>query len=183
MDPGTYGGRYHPQLGPIEPELDHWELALVHEADARGTPILAICRGAQLLNVARGGNLFQHLPEEPGGGVAHRLAGKGQHGAHGVRVDPDSLLGRAMGGVGAADVNSYHHQAARRLGRGIKPVAWADDGVVEGIELTDRDFGVGVQWHAEGIVERPEQLALFKEFVQAASRYGSGSSRRLRRAA
>jgi putative glutamine amidotransferase len=183
MDPGTYGGRYHPQLGPIEPELDRWELALVREADARDMPILAICRGLQLLNVARGGNLFQHLPEEPGGAVAHRLQGKGLHGSHDVTVDPDSTLARALGGTADPHVNSYHHQAARRLGRGVKAVAWAPDGVVEGIELADRDFAVGVQWHAEAIVERPEQLTLFREFVAAAGRYGSGTGTRLRRAA
>jgi putative glutamine amidotransferase len=183
MDPGTYGGRYHPDLGPIEPELDAWELAIAREADARGMPILAICRGLQLLNVARGGNLFQHLPEDPGGAIAHRLPGKGQHGAHVVRVDPESLLGQALGGVSEAHVNSYHHQAARRLGRGVKAVAWAPDGVVEGIELAGRDFAVGVQWHAEAIVERPEQLSLFREFVAAADRYDSGAGARLRRAA
>jgi putative glutamine amidotransferase len=183
MDPGTYGGRYHSQLGPLEPELDQWELALVRDADAHGIPLLAICRGQQLLNVARGGNLYQHLPEEPGGEVAHRLPGKGEHGAHDVVIEPDSLLARAMGGLTEAHVNSYHHQAARRLGRGVKPVAWSADGVVEGIELPDRDFAVGVQWHAEAIVEQPEQLALFREFVAAAGRYGSGAGSRLRRAA
>jgi putative glutamine amidotransferase len=183
MDPGTYGGRYHPQLGPTEPLLDEFELALAREADTRGMPILAICRGAQLLNVARGGNLYQHLPEEPGGEVAHRLPGKGEHGAHDVAVEPDSLLGRSLGGLHNADVNSYHHQAARRLGRGVKAVAWAPDGVVEGIELTDREFAVGVQWHAESIVEQPEQLHLFQQFVAAAGRYGSGARQDLRRVA
>src|SRR3712207_9191586 len=67
MDPGTYGGRYHPKLGPIEPELDHWELAIARSADKRGMPILAICRGLQVLNVARGGTLFPPLPHAPGG--------------------------------------------------------------------------------------------------------------------
>jgi putative glutamine amidotransferase len=183
MDPGSYGGHYHAKLGPIEPELDQWELALVHEADARDMPIFAICRGAQILNVARGGTLFQHLPEEPGGNVHHRLHGKGDHGAHPVKIDSESILGRALGGLSVADVNSYHHQAARRLGRGVKAVAWADDGVVEGIELIDREFAVGVQWHAEAIVERDEQLALFREFVAVAGDYGSGVRRRLRPAA
>jgi putative glutamine amidotransferase len=183
MDPGTYGGRYHPQLGPIEPELDQFELAVARECDTRGVPILAICRGQQLLNVARGGTLFQHLPEDPGGEIAHRLPGKGQHGAHEVDIEADSLLGRALGGLGEAHVNSYHHQAVRELGRGVKPVAWAPDGVVEGIELPDREFAVGVQWHAEAIVEQPEQLALFREFVSAAGRYGTGAGGRLRRAA
>jgi putative glutamine amidotransferase len=183
MDPGTYGGRYHPQLGPTEPHLDLFELALTHAADNRGVPILAICRGAQLLNVARGGNLYQHLPDDMGEKVHHRLAGKGKHGAHEVRIDSDSQLGRALGGISEAHVNSYHHQAAHKLGRGVRAVAWARDGVVEGIELPDRDFAVGVQWHAEAIVERPEQLHLFREFVAAAGRYGSGAGSRLRRAA
>lgn len=174
MDPGTYGGRYHPELGPIEPALDRFELALAREADARGMPILAICRGQQLLNVARGGTLYQHVPDEPGGDVAHRLPGKGMHGEHDVEVEPASLLGRALGGVSSAHVNSYHHQAVHDLGRGVKPVAWSPDGLVEGIELADRDFAVGVQWHAEAIVEQSEQLSLFREFVGAAGRYGSG---------
>lgn len=184
MDPGTYGGRYHPHLGPLEPHLDIFELAMVRSADTRGLPILAICRGAQLLNVARGGDLFQHLPEDfPGDETHHRLPGKGRHGAHDVRVEPESLLGRALGGVADAHVNSYHHQAVHQLGRGVRAVAWAPDGVIEGIELPDRDFAVGVQWHAEAIVEKPEQLNLFREFVGAAGRYGSGAGSKLKRAA
>jgi putative glutamine amidotransferase len=183
MDPGTYGGRYHSQLGPTEPELDQFELSLTREAYARDMPILAVCRGHELLNVARGGDLYQHLPDEPGGDIAHRLPGKGQHGAHDVEIDPGSVLGRALGGLAAARVNSYHHQGVKRLGRGVRPVAWAPDGLVEGIELPDREFAIGVQWHAEAIVEQPEQLALFREFVSAAGRYGRGAGERLRPAA
>jgi putative glutamine amidotransferase len=180
MDPGTYGGRYHPKLGPTEPELDQFELALTREACSRDMPILAICRGQQLLNVARGGNLYQHVPEEPGGEIAHRLPGKGQHGAHDVDIEAGSLLSRALGGITHAQVNSYHHQAVRHLGRGVKPVAWAADGLIEGIEVPDCGWAVGVQWHAEAIVERPEQLSLFLEFVAVAGDYAGG---RLRRAA
>jgi putative glutamine amidotransferase len=183
MDPGTYGGRYHPQLGPVEPLLDRFELAMARGADARDMPILAICRGQQLLNVARGGDLYQHVPEDPGGDVAHRLAGKGRHGEHEVELEAGSLLSRALGGPVTAHVNSYHHQAVHRLGRGVKPVAWAPDGLIEGIELPDRHFAVGVQWHAEAIVEQPEQLALFREFVAAAGRYGSGLRKTAVRAA
>lgn len=183
MDPGTYGGRYHPKLGPTEPELDRFELAMTREACSRDMPILAICRGQQLLNVARGGNLYQHVPEEPGGEIEHRLAGKGRHGAHEVDIEPGSLLSRALGGVTTAQVNSYHHQAVHALGRGVKPVAWAPDGLIEGIEVPECGFALGVQWHAEAIVERPEQLALFREFVGAAGDYGSGVGTRLRRAA
>ena len=183
LDPGTYGGRYHPKLGPTEPALDQFELAMTREACKRGLPILAICRGQQLMNVARGGNLYQHVPEEPGGEIAHRLPGKGQHGAHDVRLEPGSLLSRALGGVTEAHVNSYHHQAVHALGRGVKPVAWAPDGLVEGIEVPDCGWAVGVQWHAEAIVEQPEQLALFREFVAMAGDYGSRSGERFRRAA
>jgi putative glutamine amidotransferase len=175
MDPGTYGGRYHPQLGPIEPELDRFELALAHGADARDMPILAVCRGQQLLNVARGGTLYQHVPEEPGGQVDHRLPGRGRHGEHDVTIEAGSRLSHALGGVTSAHVNSYHHQAVHDLGRGVKPVAWAPDGLIEGVELPDRDFAIGVQWHAEAIVQQPEQLALFREFIGAAGRYGSGA--------
>jgi putative glutamine amidotransferase len=181
MDPGTYGGRYHPKLGPTEPELDQFELALVRGACERGMPILAICRGQQLLNVARGGNLYQHVPEDPGGEIAHRLPGKGQHGAHEVSIEPDSQLARALGGVTRAHVNSYHHQAVHALGRGVRPVAWADDGLIEGIEVADCGFAIGVQWHAEAIVEQAEQLSLFREFISAAGRYGTDAG--LRRAA
>jgi putative glutamine amidotransferase len=183
MDPGTYGGRYHPKLGPVEPVLDRFELALAREADARGMPILAICRGQQLLNVARGGTLYQDLPDQHGGDVAHRLPGKNEHGAHDVRIEAGTTLGRALGGISTAHVNSYHHQAVHELGRGVRPAAWAADGVIEGIELPDREFAVGVQWHAEAIVEQPEQLALFREFVAAAGRFGTGAGERLRRAA
>ena len=183
MDPGSYGGRYHPKLGPTEPALDRFELTLAREADKRGVPILAICRGQQLLNVARGGTLYQDLPDQRASDTAHRLPGKNRHGAHEVDVEEGSLLGRALGGITTAHVNSYHHQAVQELGKGVKPVAWAPDGVVEGIELPDREFAVGVQWHAEAIVEQPEQLALFREFVAAAGRYGSGAGSRLRRAA
>ena len=156
---------------------------MARAADARAMPIMAICRGEQLLNVARGGNLYQHVPEDPGGQVAHRLAGKGRHAAHDVEVKAGSRLGRALGDVATAHVNSYHHQAVRRLGSGVTPVAWAPDGLVVGIELPDRDFAVGVQWHAEAIVDQPEQIALFREFVAAAGRYGGSPRRTLRSAA
>jgi putative glutamine amidotransferase len=183
MDPGTYGGRYHAQLGPTEPDLDHFELVLVHAALERGMPLLAICRGAQVLNVALGGNLYQHLPEDPGGEVAHRKrTADAPDIAHDVEVEPGCVLARALEQDGVTHVNSFHHQAAHRLGRGLVPVAWAPDGVVEGIELPDRDFVLGVQWHAEAMIDRPEQLALFESFVGAAGRYDAPVVR-VRRAA
>jgi putative glutamine amidotransferase len=172
IDPGTYGGRYHPKLGPTEPDLDRFELELVRGALERGMPVLAICRGAQMLNVALGGNLYQHLPEDFGEDVDHRKRkADDPDTAHDVTVEPRTTLAGALHRDGETHVNSFHHQAAHDLGRGLCPVAWAPDGVVEGIELPDREFVVGVQWHAEALTDRPEQAALFESFVSAAGRY------------
>jgi putative glutamine amidotransferase len=178
IDPGTYGGRYHEQLGPTEPDLDRFELALVRGALARRMPVLAICRGEQMLNVALGGDLYQHLPEEPGGPIDHRKRRSDDPDTvHDVRVAPETVLSRALEQDGQTEVNSYHHQAAHALGDGLTPVAWAPDGLVEAIELPDRDFVVGVQWHAEALVDRREQAALFEAFVEAAARYDSPAAR------
>ncbi|MEA2474621.1 MAG: putative glutamine amidotransferase [Thermoleophilaceae bacterium] len=169
IDPRTYGGEGHPQLGPTEPELDKFELAVTWAARARCIPILAICRGAQMLNVALGGSLHMHLPDDAGEKVEHRRAGSdGPAASHQIRVERDSMLGRVID-ADRVTVNSYHHQAARKLGRGLRAVAHADDGVIEAIELNGPDFVVGVQWHAE-CMDVPEQRALFESFVVAASR-------------
>jgi putative glutamine amidotransferase len=169
IDPRSYGGESHPRLGPTEPELDRFELAVTWAARARCIPILAICRGAQMLNVALGGSLHMHLPDDAGDRVEHRRPGSdGPAASHEVRVEPDSVLGRVTGAE-RVTVNSYHHQAARKLGRGLRAVAHADDGVIEGIELAGPDFVVGVQWHAE-CMEADPHLALFEAFVDAAAR-------------
>jgi len=172
LDPEAYHERRHPELGPVEPDLDRFELAVAREADAQGLPILAICRGAQALNVARGGTLWQHLPERAGKGIDHRQREPGDQATHDVTVEPGSRLAGILG-VTDARVNSFHHQAPREIGRGLTAVAWAPDGVIEGLESDERDFVVGVQWHAEGIAAvQPEQAALFEELVAAARRHG-----------
>jgi putative glutamine amidotransferase len=184
IDPGTYGGRYHSHLGPTEPNLDRFELAIVRGAVARGMPVLAICRGAQMLNVALGGDLYQHLPEDPGGAIEHRKRkADDPDTAHDVQVEPQTVLAGALHQDGECQVNSFHHQAAHRLGHGLRPVAHAPDGVVEAIELPEREFVVGVQWHAEALIERPEQAALFEAFVAAARRYDAAPPARVRRVA
>jgi putative glutamine amidotransferase len=173
IDPRSYGGESHLKLGPTEPELDRFELAVTWAARARCIPILAICRGAQILNVALGGSLHMHLPDDAGGRVEHRRPGSdGPAASHEIRVEPDSALGRVLG-TDRVTVNSYHHQAVRKLGRGLRAVAHADDGVIEAIELNGPDFVVGVQWHAE-CMEASEQRALFQAFVDAARR-GAGA--------
>lgn len=179
IDPATYGGDAHPALGPTEPEVDRFELAVTRAARARGIPILAICRGAQLLNVAHGGTLYMHLPDDAGGGIVHRREGDiGPNVAHDVRVEPGSILGGVLG-TARVEVNSFHHQAVRRLGRGLRAVAHAEDGVIEGIETSGPDFVVGVQWHAE-CMEGERHDALFDAFVAAsARRAGSPGQERL----
>jgi putative glutamine amidotransferase len=167
LHPGAYGATEHPELGPTEPELDRFELALARRAVIRGMPVLAICRGAQVLNVARGGTLHQHLPDL-GPVLGHRQDLSSGRPTHRVAVEPDSGLARLLG-TDALRVNSFHHQAVAELGVGLRVVARSADGIVEAIEGTTAGFVVGVQWHAECLVGRPEQRALFKALAEAAS--------------
>jgi putative glutamine amidotransferase len=177
LDPACYGAEPHPELGPIDHDVDVFEIELCRQADRRGMPILGICRGTQVLNVARQGSLIQHLPDFTDGAIEHRQKEPGDQTTHEVRVAPDSGLAQTTGG-GPVDVNSFHHQAIDRLGIGLRPVAWAKDGVIEAVEGEQQDDGrfvLGVQWHAETLVEEAEQLALFERLVQAAGLAGQKS--------
>jgi putative glutamine amidotransferase len=168
LHPDAYGAEPHPQLGPTEPRLDAFELALARAADERDMPVLAICRGAQVLNVARGGTLLQHLPDVAGEALAHRQAGAPHEPTHGVTVAPESRLADITGRR-ELRVNSFHHQAADVLGARLALTAWAADGTVEAFEAVDRTFVVGVQWHAECLVDLDEQAALFTALVEASA--------------
>jgi putative glutamine amidotransferase len=170
LDPDSYGERAHDETGPSEPQLDGFELQLAQMADARGMPVLAVCRGLQLLNVARGGTLHQHLPDVVGDRIAHRQDGPGDQPTHWVRFRAGSRVAGMLGRK-RTKVNSFHHQAIARLGDGLVATGWASDGTIEAIEAVDRGFMVGVQWHAECLVARAEQAALFEEFVDAAMAY------------
>src|SRR3954468_6791510 len=166
IEPGCYGSDAHPQLGPTEPEVDLFELSLVRAARRRGLPILAICRGMQVLNVARGGTLVQHLPDLSDE-IAHRQTAPAGESSHAVAVAADSRLA-LIAQSERIDVNSFHHQAIDRLGLGLEPVAWSDDGVIEAVEGPGDAFILGVQWHAECLTARPEQARLFMALVDAA---------------
>jgi putative glutamine amidotransferase len=166
IHPDAYGAAPHPELGPTEPPLDAFELALARAADERDMPILAICRGAQLFNVARGGTLHQHLPDVVGDGVTHRQPGAPGEPVHDVTVAAGSRLAAILGRR-HAHVNSFHHQAVDVLGERLTVAARAEDGTVEAFEAVDRSFVVGVQWHAECLVDREEQAALFAALVEA----------------
>jgi putative glutamine amidotransferase len=160
LDPDAYGARdRHAELGPTEPSLDVFELALLRGALERNMPILAICRGAQALNVACGGTLHQHVP-------GHRQAEPATSPTHDVTITARSRLARIVRAT-KLGVNSFHHQAVDRVGAGLRVVARAQDGTIEGIE--GAGFVVGVQWHAETLAEH---LPLFESLVAAASHGG-----------
>lgn len=175
LDPACYGASPHPELGPVDHDVDVFEIALCRNAERRGMPILGICRGSQLLNVARGGTLYQHLPDITRGAVEHGQAEPGDRTTHEVRVAPDSGLAQTTGG-GPVSVNSFHHQGIDRLGVDLRAVAWAQDGVIEAVEDSGGRFVLGVQWHAETLVDGAEQLALFERLVAAAELTAERSS-------
>jgi putative glutamine amidotransferase len=168
IDPALYEAAPHPELGPIEPDLDRFELAVAARADAREMPILAICRGTQALNIVRGGGLHQHLPDLSTE-FAHRQTVPSTEASHPVEVEPGSQLAEVVGAteIELDDVNSFHHQAIDRLGAGLRISARAPDGTVEAIEDPSRRFLIGVQWHAETLVHRAAEAELFRRFVEA----------------
>jgi putative glutamine amidotransferase len=176
LHPSVYGAEPHPALGPTEPELDCFEVALVRAAEAREMPVLAICRGLQVLNIARGGTLTQDLPSQRPSAIEHRQPQAASRPTHDVRLEPGSLTADCLGLL-ELRVNSFHHQAVDRLGSGLRPVGWAPDGVVEALEATDREFTVAVQWHAESMSRSPEQDRLLSAFAQAAVAYGASAAR------
>jgi putative glutamine amidotransferase len=169
LHPSAYGAEAHDELGPTEPELDLFELALARRAVRRGKPVLGICRGAQVLNVALGGTLHQHLPDLSEQ-IEHRQQVAGRQVTHEVKLAPDSRLAKLVGRT-ELGVNSFHHQAPATLGPGLREVGTAEDGIVEAIEGTGKGFVCGVQWHAECLVERPEHFALFEGLVQAGAEH------------
>jgi len=174
IHPSLYGHDPHLMLGPTEAELDAFELALVTEALERRMPVLGICRGSQMINVAMGGTLHQHLPACVDGALPHRQETDASRASHPVRVAGGSRLAGALGSE-AVEVNSLHHQAVDRLGDGLEAVAWAPDGVVEAVEGTGDVFLVGVQWHAEGLIDRREERLLLSAFVDSAADRRAGT--------
>ena len=163
LDPSTYGADPHPETGEVNPERDHAELALLEAALVRDMPVLAVCRGSQVLNVARGGDLVQHLPEEVGHD-RHRHH-EPMMADHDVTVKTDSKLGAILGD--RAPVKSSHHQGFGRLGEGLREAAWAEDGTIEALEDPSHPFAVGVLWHPE----EGEDFALFRALVEEAAAY------------
>jgi putative glutamine amidotransferase len=161
-----YGEDPAPEAYGVDAARDGWELALVAAARAAGLPILGVCRGAQVLNVAAGGTLIQHLPVLTD--ESHKEYERDRETVHPVEVDPASLLA-AITGQRTFGVNTLHHQAVAEVGPSLRPVAWAPDGVIEAVESVDDRLLLGVQWHPELLTHQPPHDRLFAWLAQAAA--------------
>jgi gamma-glutamyl-gamma-aminobutyrate hydrolase PuuD len=157
LTPESYGAEPDPTTNGTNPARDRGELALLEAALARDLPVLAICRGVEVLNVVCGGDLVQHLPDVVGD-EKHRVVA-GEFSDHAVRVDPSSRIESVQGSV-----KSHHHQGLGKIGDGLREVAWAEDGIVEAVEDDEKPFVVGVLWHPEA----GEDQRLFEQLVEAA---------------
>jgi putative glutamine amidotransferase len=147
VDPARYGAAAHPSTRGVNPLMDAAELALVEAALGTGLPVLAICRGMQLLNVHRGGTLHQHLPEITGHDGHCPRTQAFTLGRQRLDLAPGSRIAEVMGD-GAAEIFCHHHQAVDRIGAGLSATAWAPDGIIEAVEVTGHPFAIGVQWEA-----------------------------------
>ncbi len=173
VDPASYGEARGPHCGPIDAARDWAELRLVRWALDDGKPVLAVCRGAQLLNVAFGGTLYQDVAAERPGALKHDHFPTGGRRrdelAHTVQIAAGSRLARLLEADGLS-VNSMHHQGIARLAPGLVAVATSNDGLIEGVETADGHFVLGVQWHPEDLVDvDPRMRRLFAEFISAAT--------------
>jgi putative glutamine amidotransferase len=168
IDPSEYGQDAHPETNGTRPERDRGELALLRAALDRDLPVLAVCRGSQVLNVARGGDLVQHLPEVVGD-EKHKHT-PGVFADHEVEVEEGTRLASLLGE--RTPVKSHHHQGFGRVGDGLVEAAWAEDGTLEAVEDPSKRFALGVLWHPE----EGEDAALFRALVDEAGRYREAKS-------
>ncbi|TQO20816.1 putative glutamine amidotransferase [Rhodoglobus vestalii] len=173
VDPARYGQEAHPTTDVPRKDRDAFEDALVRAAIEQNVPFLGICRGAQMLNVALGGTIHQHLPDVIGS--TRYSAGGGTFLVNDVAVEPQSTLASLLGGDRNIAVKSYHHQAIDELADGLVVTGRGDDGVIQAIELPSVDFGVAVQWHPEE--DAKEDARLFRGIVDAATRHRESRSR------
>lgn len=173
IDPGLYHGRHHHSLWGIDPERDRTEFFLSRKAVQNGKPLLAICRGIQVLNVALGGTLWEDIASFVPGALDHNISSNGaprNYLAHTVAIQPGSLLNRVMGST-ECRVNSVHHQAVRELAPSLVATGHAPDSVIEGAEVPSHPFALAVQWHPESLIaDDPTMLKPFRGLVEAAAK-------------
>jgi putative glutamine amidotransferase len=168
VDPARYGEKRHEKVRSVNAVRDATEAALIMEAKAQGKPVLAICRGIQMLNVALGGTLVQDIPSQWGISIAHDEDSPRDSRSHEISIEPGSLIAKAVGAEHVS-VNSFHHQSVKRVADGMRITARSPDGIIEGLESTDDDWWVmAVQWHPEEMTNSPEpwDRGLFKAFAQ-----------------
>jgi putative glutamine amidotransferase len=172
IDPARFGEAPHARVYEVSAQRDELELGFTRRALDDGVPLLAICRGIQVLNAALGGTLYQDIPSEPGSAIDHSQKAPRHQPTHRVKIMGEGTrLGSVVGST-ELEVNSFHHQAIKRLGTGLREVAWAEDGIIEGIEMGGaHPFVLGVQWHPEDLVDHDAAArALFTAVVEAARR-------------
>jgi len=168
LNPAAYGETYHPSTTPIDPARQKFELALMAEVERRRTPALGICLGSQLMNIYRGGSLYQFIPDRNlSPAIEHRKI-EGIVPRHDVEIRPESLVAKAVGKT-HIDANSSHKQAVRNVGRGLRIIGTSPDGVIEGIEDPSYPLFLGVQWHPERLHDEADHLALFQLLVNKAA--------------
>ena len=168
VDPARYGEERHEKVRSVNAARDATEAALVEEAKARGMPVLAICRGIQILNVALGGTLVQDIASQCKTDISHDEEGPRDSRSHEIAVDPGSLIATAIG-TEHLTVNSFHHQSVKRVAEGMRVTARSPDGIVEGLESTDKEWWVmAVQWHPEEMTDsaEPWDRGLFSAFAR-----------------
>jgi len=166
MAPSRYGAMPVAETHNVDPLRDAFEIRLIRAAIEADMPLLAVCRGMQVLNVAMGGSLVQHVPHATG--QDHDVTDRWRQAVHNVKIEPDSHLAEALGATEVA-VNSMHHQAVDQAAPGTRAVAWAEDDTVEAIEVTGSPHVVAVQWHPELLEDWPEQQGLFRQLVEHAA--------------
>jgi putative glutamine amidotransferase len=171
VDPDRYGEEKLAQCGRTDPDRDAVEIQLMHWALADHKPVLAVCRGFQLVNVACGGSLYQDMPSQCPDMIKHDHfppESSRDYLAHEITIAPATRLGRCLGSERAI-VNSMHHQGIKALAPNLTPSAWSSDGLIEGVEGANGHYLVAVQWHPEELTDQPRQRRLFTEFLAAAS--------------
>ena len=171
IDPALYGMETTPKVSISSPDRDHIEMEILKAAVSNGLPFLGICRGLQVINVALGGTLYTDIATQRPGALKHDYYPDWprNHRPHAVTFEPGSRLADILGQT-ETRVNSLHHQGIRSLAPSLQASAFAPDGIIEGVELPDHPFGLGVQWHPEWLTEHPPMRALFHSFVDAAGR-------------
>lgn len=168
IDPAKYGEDPHPSLNPLHPRREENDFELVKEVLRQKKPFLAVCLGSQTVNVALGGSLMQDIPTQTSTTIAHRQSNARHLPVHEISITTNSRVADLVGTTTLA-VNSFHHQSCARPGKGITFTAHAPDGVVEAYELENYPFGIGVQWHPEGMTSETAHLAMYKGLVEAAA--------------